>query len=728
MSNRMRMRWRAAAALSITLAMAESASAIAQEAVQATPPPGVTSRELVEARGLSGLMLSPDKKYAVFRVDYQDVERHATILEWWVATLKDGRVLKIADGGTPRFNNNGFVAPETPQWSPDSSWIYFRRVHNQEAQVWRVRRDGGGLQQITHDEADVQAFIITPEGRVHYAVGPATRSEIIEAEQREHDDGVLLDGRVIKGFPISRSFPINGRMAIVRSDAQSVTGRSTLLGSQPLRTISLDAALRPVRSVDPVMARRFDALWTESYGGLRVSDPCRAGRATDEKTGRSASLELGAVGDRSPKSRSGRVLRARGPDNLDLSCTDPVCLDADGLNIIGWLAAGDEMIFQTRTFETVRLNAWNVRTDRVRTVLTTEGVLGSSDSGVDGECQLADGEAICIAAAADSSPKLARVNLQTGAVRSLFDPNPNLSPDRLGVASKITVTDRFGNMTVGRLIRSRAETGERKPLVITSYSCRGFLLGGSGRDVPEHVLAGLGFAAVCVDHGYSAVRRAEGFVVSQEHGNASSLDFFENTVHLLDGEGVVDTRRVLLTGFSGSATATAYAITESSSFTAAAVGTEGSLDPMLCYLTAHFRSCEQLAKQAGLSPPYDSPSGILRQSPALNVERIRTPLLMQLAEVEYVGMTQLYSAMLDYGRAVEMYIFPDAYHYKNDPRQRLAVYRRNVDWAEFWLRGAESGDPRMTVRDQRWRQLRDTQCGLFDEKRESGRPWYCEPR
>lgn len=729
MINRLRARWLALFGATIGLAGGTSVSALAQTPA-ANLVGGVTSRELVEARGLSGLMLSPDRQYAVVRVDHQMVDLNTTLLEWQVVRLRDGHTWVIADGGAPRWNNNGFISSETPQWSPDGAWIYFRKLGNREVQLWRASRDGKRNEQITRDAADVQAFIITPEGRVHYAVGPATRSEIMNAEQSERDNGVLLDRHVIVGFPVSGSFPVNGRMATFRLDEASATGRSTLLGSLPLKVFSLDAEFGNKKRADPGLAEQFDDLWAASSGGFGISSPHRVNRKIQSKTGRIAALRPRAAASDTPSTRSGSLLQSRGQDGPEQTCIDLLCTDADHISIVGWPDVGEELIFQTRTFETVRLNAWNVTTGQVRTVLTTEGVLGSSESGTDGECQLADLAAICIAAAADKPPRLVYVDLQTAAQRELFDPNPNLSSGRLGIARKITLRDRYGNETVGRVLQPREGQKHTRspaglPLVITSYSCGGFLLGGSGRDVPEHVLAGLGYTAVCIDSGYDVVRRPQGFALTQESGNRSFLDFFEDAVRILAQEGLVDRKRVLLTGFSASSTGTAFAISQSSTFTAAAVTTGGSLDPIVCFLAAHYRSCEVAAKNAGLSLPFDYRSGLLEDSPALHVERIRTPLLMQLPEVEYATMMQLYGVMLDYGRAVEMYVYPEAYHYKNQPRQRLAVYQRNVDWAEFWLRGIEAGDPAVSDRNRRWAGMRASQCHLFDAEPASGRPWYC---
>src|SRR5262245_28131485 len=89
----------------------------------------VTARELVEIGGLSGLSVSPDGAYAVVRLDRQDIASNRTRLAWWVVHLKDGRAIPLTDAGGPRWNVNGYLAVETPQWSPDGKWIYFRKLN-----------------------------------------------------------------------------------------------------------------------------------------------------------------------------------------------------------------------------------------------------------------------------------------------------------------------------------------------------------------------------------------------------------------------------------------------------------------------------------------------------------------------------------------------------------------------------------------------------------------------
>lgn len=710
------------------LAACSSACAHGAPPIPDTAGP-VTTRELVKMNSLDGLAVSPDGAYAAIRVDRQDAERNLTVLEWRIVRLSDGQTMAVVDGGSPRWNVNGYLAAEGAQWSPDSKTVYFRKLTGEELQLWSIGRDGSGPKELTDSASDIAAFFVDGTGVVHYATGPATREEIKAAEAVEYDTGVLLDDSLITGFPVTHSFPVNGRMATYRlSPTAKAFGRATLLGETPLKVKTIQPDGQASDAVEDVV-RRMNDIWDQSMGGEVAIDPVQPGRAMHVPTNRVARVSQAL--DDPPAKRTyisyGRALSWTGPGAGEVFCRDRVCAEADHLVIVSWSADGSELIFQSQSLGTARLNRWDVGANTVRTVVATPGRLGSSQSGTEGQCQLAGEEAICIAAAADSPPKLVAVHLESGKQRVLVDPNPGLTQDRLGVARQIELTDRWGSTTVGHVVLPRnRDPAARLPLVITSYSCDGFLLGGSGRDVPEHVLAGMGFAAICVDHSGPVVRRAPAFSFMPENSQNSALDFYEDAIRILEGEGVADPERVLLTGFSGSATNAASAITRSRSFTAAAVTTRGSLDAISCYLTSHTRSCEDWARKEGQTPPYDNRAGILSQSPAWHADRIVTPFLMQLPEVEYTGMMQLYGAMLDYGRAVEMHIFADAYHYKHQPRQRLSVYDRNVDWARFWLQGLSSASEGRETQTARWEAMRVKQCRLFEgEGAFADPPWYC---
>ena len=68
---------------------------------------------------------------------------------------------------------------------------------------------------------------------------------------------------------------------------------------------------------------------------------------------------------------------------------------------------------------------------------------------------------------------------------------------------------------------------------------------------------------------------------------------------------------------------------------------------------------------------------------------------------------QGYVALKEAGKPIEMYVFPDEYHVKWQPKHRHNIYRRNVQWFNFWLRGVEDPDPVDPEQYARWRKLRE---------------------
>jgi dipeptidyl aminopeptidase/acylaminoacyl peptidase len=93
---------------------------------------------------------------------------------------------------------------------------------------------------------------------------------------------------------------------------------------------------------------------------------------------------------------------------------------------------------------------------------------------------------------------------------------------------------------------------------------------------------------------------------------------------------------------------------------------------------------------------------------AQNAKRIDTPLLMQLNDDDgYLMALEAFESLREWGKPVEMYVFPGEFHVKWQPQHRLAIYQRNIDWFAFWLRGIEDPAPEKAAQYARWRAMRD---------------------
>jgi hypothetical protein len=710
--------------------LAHFATAATTKSLQELPAP-LSERELVELRDLSGLAVSPDGSHAVVRVDQPDVDSNRTNLTWYRISLNGlTQPMRIADGGDATWNVNGGLENGIPVWSPDSVWIYFRALHGEAMQVWRARADGSAVEQVTHDAANVESFLLdAPIERMYYVVG-ATRLEIKKAEQLEYDSGVLLDEAVIPGYPIARTFPVDGRLSMFRHIHGNQEGgaRAGLLSDTPKRIFVVNLASLEVRAANEQDATNYRG---NADGSGQTPRSLLSKLLAPDGNGLVQLVETHSDGT----ARSAPIERLQyepaSPSSKMVTCADPACTgNTPRLKLMGWHDK-QTIIFTNSDSSGQSLYTWNVTSNRIQRITSTFGVMGIDRYG-EGTCPVVREVAICVSSTAGQPPRLESIALRTGQTRIIFDPNPTITTDRLGSVERLRVTDESGDEGTAFLILPRGNMPARRwPLVITSYQCDGFLRGGSGDDVPEHVLAGIGIAAVCLADNAGAKRRPperSGLPIEMVYGEAS-LRLRKAVVALLDGRGLIDRRRVALSGLSAGATETLYAISHSKLFAAAIITTPGYDDPIETY----FYGATDLARKrvgAGQSQfPYVDPSYWKLFSPALNAEAIHTPLLMQLSDTEYLLAMELYSHLRDVDAPVEMFVYPDEYHLKHQPRHRLAVYHKSVAWMLFWLQGYERKDTTpstpqaeqlLSEQYRRWEQL----CGI-QRSENPGRPTFC---
>ena len=61
------------------------------------------------------------------------------------------------------------------------------------------------------------------------------------------------------------------------------------------------------------------------------------------------------------------------------------------------------------------------------------------------------------------------------------------------------------------------------------------------------------------------------------------------------------------------------------------------------------------------------------------------------------------------GKPVEIFIYPNELHIKNQPKHRFEIYNRNLDWMRFWLQDYEDPNSSKSQQYARWRKLRELQ-------------------
>ncbi|MEO7689339.1 MAG: prolyl oligopeptidase family serine peptidase, partial [Sphingomonas sp.] len=168
--------------------------------------------------------------------------------------------------------------------------------------------------------------------------------------------------------------------------------------------------------------------------------------------------------------------------------------------------------------------------------------------------------------------------------------------------------------------------------------------------------------------------------------------------------GSVDQSRIGITGLSDGASTTQYALLHSDRFRAA-VMSSCCEDPASTMVDAGLSYRDALLAWGYPAPGQPGDQFWRPYSLAVNADRMKTPLLIQVPDGEFRLALESYSALQLHGAPVEMYVFPDEHHVKWHPVHRLAIYERDVAWFDFWLKGQRSNVPERQAELARWDKL-----------------------
>jgi hypothetical protein len=181
----------------------------------------------------------------------------------------------------------------------------------------------------------------------------------------------------------------------------------------------------------------------------------------------------------------------------------------------------------------------------------------------------------------------------------------------------------------------------------------------------------------------------------------------ERGIQLVASRGVIDSAKLGITGMSDGSTSVEYALSNSTAFSAAAIS-NCCMSPGTLIALAGPQNGRRLSRigYPGPSIGTDAEAFWGPFSMVANPDRVVTPLLMQLADQEYLRSLEVFTALREQGKAVEMYVFPDEYHVKFQPAHRLAIYQRNIEWFDFWLNGSEDSNPIDPDQYSRWNAMK----------------------
>ena len=327
----------------------------------------------------------------------------------------------------------------------------------------------------------------------------------------------------------------------------------------------------------------------------------------------------------------------------------------------------------------------------------------------------------------DEPPQLLGTEVQSDRRCVLLDPNPNLLRFALGHVEMTRWMDSTGLWWEGRLYYpAHYVPGTRYPLVIQTHGYADkneFSIYGMGGHLRGGVSLGPGWSV------YLAQPLASRDIAVLQIGGAEKppsmqgeTDFTraksrawalaDAAKHLID-LGLVDKDKVGIMGHSATGRVIEAALTLTDFPYAAAIAAD--------HYELNYTQSMYLGWNVIDGQPAPFGKGLeawLDTSPAFNVERIRTPLQLELTTGAAGATTLMYpwemfSRLRYLKKPVEYYVLPDIAHGSHlvqNPRQLLALQNRALDWWLFWLRNEEDPDQRKSEQYADWHRLR-TQHG-----------------
>jgi dipeptidyl aminopeptidase/acylaminoacyl peptidase len=654
----------------------------------------VDSSDLLRLRDVKGMSISPDGKWIAFVVGQAMYEANAYRSALFVVSTVDSRLRSFGTAGTPHWNEINQWEPEDPQWSADSKVVWYRgRLKESDHwQVWSWNLASGKRLRATRFAGDVENYRLVSQGRVLFITVAKRASP--DRRSKAYQPGLLFPGPI-----------------------------------RPYQSISVTTQLRwaqePKREywVHNLRSRHERRATTEEIdtwkprdapGGESLPENARKAlekyhlsEAKDSPDGTSVAYTY-VVDDPSTSRSWGRRLLLLSKGTGQAKELTP---DAHFVDEFWWRPDGAELYFTKREGVGRSHELWKASADGsvIEPVFKPAGTDYFSSFSSDARGR----RFACLVENNTTPPRVALFESGTRNARTLVDLNEDFNALDRSPAERIEGTNRYGDTWYGYLVKPLGyKPGTRYPLVVTTYRSGDFFLrGASGDQNPVQVYAAEGFAVFCFDVGM--IRN-----VHPGHFEEKLLDWASPTASLeaaireLDTGGLIDAARVGIAGYSHGEEIAGYAITHTDLFHAA-VGA-AMYEPYFYFMGG--AEWWDLFETWGLGGwPYGkSADHWKRISMAQNAERIHTPVLHTVSDTEYLLYLPLYRSFVDMGKPVELYVYPDELHVRNQPRHRFEIYELNLDWFAFWLKREERTGKEKKEQYARWRKMREHVPGLPD--------------
>jgi dipeptidyl aminopeptidase/acylaminoacyl peptidase len=534
--------------------------------------------------------------------------------------------------GTTGFPT-GFFKLITPRWSPDGKSLGFLKFVDGRLQLW-LWNEKAPARAIAQHDTDILDFRFTPNGQgIVYRIADVTSSDA--ALEREALSGFHFDERYV---PVASNRPFPP-------------------GPQRLRDFAIRLSDGASRQASDSEVSLFKSVANSTIkGDLQVD---------------------------TEKDANGVYRIALTKNGKRIACSSAACTEIEGQP---WITSSGTARWVSREGwgkSRMAIYEWRIDAREPRKLYSTSDLLMN--------CGPLGADIVCAREGSTRPRYLDRINARTGRSAALFDPNPAFAELALGRVERMTwKNDRdiecFGDLVYPPDYKS----GQRYPLIVVQYESRGFLRGGTGDEYPVQLFAREGYLVLTVQRprspyfglGLASAERQRRQLKDFDE-RRSILSAIETKVKQLITAEVADPDRIGLTGLSDGSTTVQYAALHSELFKAASVSGCCWVPSQTWLLGPAIQAHNELIGWP--ASPDSDPNLWAAISLARNAPNVRFPILIQAADVEYLASLESVRALRLAGHPVDLFVFPREHHFKQQPAHKVALYRRNIDWFNFWL-------------------------------------------
>ena len=683
-------RSRVAAALLLALTLASRAGA-------QPPTPPVSIDDVLSFRQIQEVRMAPDGQSVAFvaRTPKLADKRNEDSL----------MVVRVADGQTRTLDAGDKMSDAT--WAPDGRAIYVLRERLRIRTLVRVDAASGAVSELWSTGDPIDGFTVSPDGSRAVIARPIESAPAVA--QSRIDSGLV--------FEYGKH---NGRTFINReySDAQFEEIVLIDLKQKESRTVARlpYEGFRHLGFVDRLAISPDNKLLALEL--VRAGKPTEGGPPFNHDVG-VMDLQTGSYVEPLPgsiRTEMSPLWLGEGSRLFFVSEGHGIFYDAATRSVErpDWPVVPDGQTWITNA-------AWHAETRAVYLLARRTLVRFSlADRKVDQVATIYQPPSFAadfrryafVSETSNERPEVAVFDMERRSERRLTALNPWLDQRALGRVEPIDVTNRSGVKTTGYLVYPVGYVkGQRYPLIIGTYGFQGkFILTAEWHTTfPAQTLAGEGYAVLLLNRPPlpSAQVIAGDPVKARDNEGWQVLSAFEAAIDLLDQRGIADPKNVGLYGWSHGAYIVEFLLAHSKRrFSAAIIGEGGDYNPGGYWVFGAPGWPAIYVNTFGGPLNSRTAEAYLSFSPALNVERMTTPLLMEfVVENGHYGF-EIYVPLREARVPAELVTYDGEEHNFVRPTVRFASMHRKVDWLNFWMRGTEDNNPAKAEQYARWRQLR----------------------